>query len=110
MSSSARYVVFAENRSGARSLSKTVRSVASVVNQIKYMRTSDFENGFIDEGILDRGREYFILGKVVGLQYLEAKTILANVEGSRTYRVRISVDGGDILNWSCSCPYNAGDI
>jgi len=74
------------------------------------MRTSDFENGFIDEGILDRGREYFILGKVVGLQYLEAKTILANVEGSRTYRVRISVDGGDILNWSCSCPYNAGDI
>ncbi len=74
------------------------------------MLISDFESDLIDERILDRGREYFVMGKVGGLRHADGKTILAKVDGSQIYNIRVSINGDEIMSWSCSCPYDLGDI
>lgn len=74
------------------------------------MQISDFESDLIDEEILDRGRDYFAMEKVGGLRHIDDKTITAKVEGSRTYNVKVSIGGDEIMSWSCSCPYDLGDI
>lgn len=75
-----------------------------------YMRFSDFEQEMTDEEIIDRGRDYFTVGRVGELRFLDDKTVSAEVDGSRMYRVKILIDGDRILDWSCSCPYDLGDI
>lgn len=75
------------------------------------MHISDFENDLIiGEEILERGREYYIRGKVGELQRADDNTISVNVDGSRTYSVEVSINKDEIMGWSCSCPYDLGDI
>lgn len=54
--------------------------------------------------ILDRGIEYYEDGYVVDFNYSDDE-IIAQVEGTDVYDVRIVLDGEDVIDMYCSCPY-----
>ena len=54
--------------------------------------------------ILDRGAEYSEDEKVFDL-LIEDGTVSAKVRGTDTYEVTIHLDGEDVLDMSCDCPY-----
>ena len=56
--------------------------------------------------ILDRGIEYYEDGYVTEFAYTD-NSIKASVEGSAIYDVEIALDGEDVLDMHCSCPYAA---
>jgi uncharacterized Zn finger protein len=55
-----------------------------------------------DMGTLQRGVDYVAAGKVHGLQY-DGAVVVAEVAGTRRYRVRLWVDGTE-LAYACTCP------
>lgn len=57
--------------------------------------------------ILDRGMDYFDDDRVTVKEISEHR-ILAKVEGSEDYDVRIRLADGEIANLSCDCPYAVG--
>lgn len=56
--------------------------------------------------ILDRGMEYCEDGCVSDLQII-GNAVKAEVEGSEHYQVYIELDGEEIMDMSCNCPYAA---
>ena len=56
--------------------------------------------------ILERGLGYYEDGLVTGFEYSDNE-IMAQVAGSDTYDVQIELDGEDVLDMYCSCPYAA---
>ena len=54
--------------------------------------------------ILDRGIEYYEDGYVTEFAHLD-NSIKASVDGSAVYDVEISLDGEEVLDMYCSCPY-----
>ena len=56
--------------------------------------------------ILNRGREYCEDGCVLNLQTI-GNTVMAEVEGSEYYQVSIELDGEEVMDMSCDCPYAA---
>ena len=56
--------------------------------------------------ILERGSGYYEDGLVTGFEYSDNE-ITAQVAGSDTYDVQIELDGEDVLDMYCSCPYAA---
>ena len=56
--------------------------------------------------ILNRGREYCEDGCVLNLQAI-GNTVMAEVEGSEYYQVSVELDGGEIMDMFCDCPYAA---
>ncbi len=57
--------------------------------------------------ILDRGMDYFDDDRVT-VREISENRILATVEGSEDYDVRIRLADGEIANLSCDCPYAVG--
>jgi uncharacterized Zn finger protein len=55
-----------------------------------------------DTGSLERGAEYAARGRVRGLVH-DGETIVAEVTGSRRYRVRLWAEDGQIAH-ACTCP------
>lgn len=58
--------------------------------------------------ILDRGIEYYEDGHVVDFNYSDDE-IVAQVDGTDVYDVQIMLDGEDVIDMYCSCPYAADD-
>lgn len=56
--------------------------------------------------ILDRGIEYYEDGHVVDFSYSDDE-IIAQVDGTDVYDVQITLDGEDVIDMYCSCPYAA---
>ena len=56
--------------------------------------------------ILDRGIEYYEDGYVTEFAYMD-NSIKASVDRSDIYDVEISLDGEEVLDMYCSCPYAA---
>ena len=56
--------------------------------------------------ILDRGIEYYEDGHVVDFNYSDDE-IIAQVDGTDVYDVQIMLDGEDVIDMYCSCPYAA---
>ena len=56
--------------------------------------------------ILDRGIEYYEDGHVVDFIYSDDE-IVAQVDGTDVYDVQITLDGEEIIDMYCSCPYAA---
>ncbi len=54
--------------------------------------------------ILERGSVYYEDGLVTGFEYSDNE-ITAQVAGSDIYDVQIELDGEDVLDMYCSCPY-----
>jgi uncharacterized Zn finger protein len=55
-----------------------------------------------DAGSLERGAEYAARGRVHGLRH-DGELVVAEVIGSRRYRVRLWVEGA-ALAYACTCP------
>ncbi|WP_164891070.1 SWIM zinc finger family protein [Botryobacter ruber] len=61
----------------------------------------------VDTTILQRGKQYFNHGNVVWLEEEEEGLWLADVEGTETYQVEVTLSGkNDITDYSCDCPYD----
>ena len=56
--------------------------------------------------ILDRGIEYYEDGYVIDFNYADGE-ILAQVDGTEVYDVHIMLDGEEVTDMYCSCPYAA---
>ncbi len=59
--------------------------------------------------ILARGRQYYNDGAVVDLSPEDEDTWLAVVQGTDAYDVHITLDQGDQLTCTCTCPYEYGE-
>ena len=55
-----------------------------------------------DPGSLERGADYEALGRVRGLQH-DGEVVVAEVAGTRHYRVRLWVEGDELAH-ACTCP------
>lgn len=73
------------------------------------MNLNNFEN-YIDPVILERGQEYYDDGAVLSLEF-EGDTWIAEVSGTDTYTVSLSLDDtGEIIESYCDCPYDFGPV
>ena len=73
------------------------------------LRLDNFERQ-IDRTILNRGLDYFRRGCVEELEDLGHGDYVAEVYGSEKYTVRLHVEGKDITEYSCDCPYDRGPV
>lgn len=67
------------------------------------MKINDISEYFEDK-ILKRGYNYYKEGKVISINKLK-KDIIANVEGTNTYKVKISMEDKECIKMKCNCPY-----
>lgn len=72
------------------------------------MTLSELENN-VPPRILKRGEEYYINDTIKNLKETSAGVWSANVIGSEVYIVHIEIEGDEIVDWQCDCPYD-GDI
>lgn len=56
--------------------------------------------------ILDRGIEYYEDGHIIAFNYSDNE-IVAQVDGTDVYDVQIILDGEEVIDMYCSCPYAA---
>lgn len=61
--------------------------------------------GLADSGSFERGRDYFLSGRVRALT-VDGVAVSAVVDGGRAYRVRLDVTSAG-LDGRCNCPYGA---
>ena len=57
--------------------------------------------------ILYRGEDYYLHGKVKDIER-DGDVYSAHVEGTETYDTSVEVKNGELLFWSCDCPYDRG--
>jgi hypothetical protein len=69
---------------------------------------SSFES-FIDDTILTRGRSYFRNDHVVPPRKT-SKYWVAEVFGSDEYKVKIWIQGDEVMDTRCTCPYDWGPV
>lgn len=72
--------------------------------------TFDNFKNLVPPRIWARGEEYFEDGAVLNIEETSAGEWVVTVEGTEDYTVEISLDGDEILSWSCDCPYDGGDV
>ncbi len=73
------------------------------------MRFPAFEIG-IERKILDRGFDYYENDNVIDVENLGNGEFSAVVEGSENYEVFIQISKGKVVEHSCDCPYDWGDV
>lgn len=73
------------------------------------MNLEDFEKT-IEPKILNRGNDYFSRGAVRNLLKISQSRWQADVAGVDDYRVEITVEDREIVDWYCTCPYDWGPI
>lgn len=61
----------------------------------------------IKDIILYRGEDYYLDGKVKDIKR-DGDVYSAHVEGTETYDTSVEVKNGELLYWSCDCPYDRG--
>ncbi|OQX84138.1 hypothetical protein B6D60_09705 [candidate division KSB1 bacterium 4484_87] len=64
----------------------------------------------ISPKIVNRGINYFENGAVENLVKISESEWRADVIGSEDYRVEITIDDGEIIDWYCTCPYDWGPV
>jgi hypothetical protein len=63
----------------------------------------------LESVILQRGKQYYSNGYVVSLEETGDNTWAAEVEGSETYTVEITlIKNNEISGYNCDCPYDGG--
>ena len=67
------------------------------------MHITDWKENFISK-MITRGRNYWRAGAVKNLHCTQEK-ITADVEGTRLYRVEITLAGDAVATLSCTCPF-----
>lgn len=61
----------------------------------------------IKDIILYRGEDYYLDGRVKDIER-DGDVYSAHVEGTETYDTSVEVKNGELLFWSCDCPYDRG--
>jgi uncharacterized Zn finger protein len=64
----------------------------------------------IERKILDRGFDYYENNNVIDVENLGNGEFSAVVEGSEDYEVFIEISKGKVIEHSCDCPYDWGDV
>jgi PAS domain-containing protein len=64
----------------------------------------------IDKVIVSRGKDYFLGDTIRSLEEIRKGQWVAIVEGAETYKVRVSLKGDAVRDYSCSCPYDMGPV
>jgi uncharacterized Zn finger protein len=73
-----------------------------VVGSLATILTRRLVHRMADAGSLERGADYVARGRVHGLAH-DGEVVVAEVVGSRRYRVRLWADDGE-LGYACTCP------
>ena len=73
------------------------------------LQLSNFEQQ-IDPKILQRGYEYFKNGCVTDVDDLGDGDYEATVEGTETYTVSLHIEGDEVADYECDCPYDWGPV
>ena len=69
----------------------------------------DFESS-LDAKLVDRGRGYWVDGRVDTPEECEDGDWVAFVQGEEAYEVHISLSGGQTSRYRCTCPYDLGSV
>ena len=64
----------------------------------------------IERKILDRGFDYYESNKVIDVENLSNGEFSAVVEGTEDYEIFVQISKGKVVEYSCDCPYDWGDI
>lgn len=64
----------------------------------------------IERKILDRGFDYYENDNVIDVENLGDGEFSAIVEGSENYEVFVQINKGKVVEHSCDCPYDWGDV
>jgi len=64
----------------------------------------------IERKILDRGFDYYENKNVIEVENLGNGEFSALVEGSEDYEVFVQISEGKVIEHSCDCPYDWGDV
>ncbi len=64
----------------------------------------------IDNTIVNRGSEYFANQTVRGLRQVKVDQWTASVDGTEPYKVQVSLRDDNVIDYSCSCPYDLGPV
>lgn len=64
----------------------------------------------IERKILDRGYDYYENDNVIDVENLGNGEFSAIVEGSENYEVFVQINKGEVVEYSCDCPYDWGDV
>lgn len=72
------------------------------------MNLQNFEQ-FVEDKIVSRGLDYFKNSDVRKVEKVSENEFSAVVTGSDIYTVYVKLDGNDILEYECDCPYDWGD-
>ncbi len=65
----------------------------------------------IDPTILKRGLTYFKQGKVISVEHYADSEVCATIQGSdELYTTRLKIEGDNIVESCCSCPYDLGPV
>jgi uncharacterized Zn finger protein len=64
----------------------------------------------IERKILDRGFDYYENNNVIDVENLGNGEFSAVVEGSENYEVFVEISKGKVVEHSCDCPYDWGDV
>lgn len=65
----------------------------------------------IDPAILKRGLTYFKQGKVISVEHYADSEVCATIQGSdELYTTRLKIQGDNIVESCCSCPYDLGPV
>jgi len=73
------------------------------------MNLNNFEN-HVEPVIVSRGRSYYHDHAVLDLEELQTGEWIAEVDGTAVYQVAISLNGKNIRDWECDCPFDMGPI
>lgn len=63
----------------------------------------------INDRILERGSEYY-LERRVAKEGSDGEWQFFSVEGSEPYKVRLKIEGNDVKDYECDCPYDMGPV
>ncbi|NJM52762.1 MAG: hypothetical protein HC846_04830 [Blastocatellia bacterium] len=72
------------------------------------MNLQNFEQ-FVEDKIVSRGYEYFKHDEVKKVEKVSENEFSAVVTGSEIYTVYVKLNGNEILEYECDCPYDYGN-
>jgi uncharacterized Zn finger protein len=72
------------------------------------MNLQTFEQ-FVEAKIIERGFDYFRNGDVRRVEKVSENEYSAVVFGSEIYTVYVKLNGNEIVEYECDCPYDWGD-
>lgn len=65
---------------------------------------------YVSPKIYERGEDYYENDMVDNVEHDFPDTWTAEIEGSDVYIIEIKMNGDEITDWDCDCPYDYGDV